>query len=434
MAYGKWKKRTAALTWIAAASLYCGGAAAQLVVDGEQIAERALFEAAKKEGQLNLYGTWPPANQKILSDAFTKDTGIKISFVRATSGKLYPRVLAEFAAGRLGADFVDLTDLTFVLDLAKKGVLAVPHKTPSWDKIPASLKDSEGRWYTFMRLVQVIGVNTAIVKPGEEPKGFAELLDPKWKGRIGMPTIDAGGSAFSVQAFVREVVDKDYWKKMKAQEPRVYPSIAPTVTNLVRGEVHAILAGGSSIVAQMKRGAPVKVIFPSEGVPAFTLSGGVTKSARNPNAAKLYLNYITSKRGGSVIGTVGDYGTHPDAVPPKKSKRRLSAAKQALDGAWRSLREGTRSLQQGMAGDLRDQVSGSQIRNGYQSGRNEPWQEQLRRRRLRAPPFWLSPAERLVRNSSWTARRSRIKPCSMRRKKRAYSIFTAAVRPPTRRS
>ncbi len=296
------------------------GAHAQLVVDGETIADKTLFDAARKEGQMNLYGTWPPENQKALSDAFTKDTGIRINFVRGTSGKMYPRILAEFGAGRLGADFVDLTDLTFVISLAEKGVLSVPHKTPDADRIAGNLKDEQHRWYTFMRLVQVIGVNTALVKPEEEPKSFADLLDPKWKGRIGMPTIDAGGSAFSVQAFMREVVDKDYWTKMRAQNPRVYPSIAPTVSNLVRGEVHVITAGGSSIVQQMMKGAPVKVIFASEGVPSFTLSGGIVKGAKNENAAKLYLNYVLSKRGGSVISSVGDYASHPDAPKPRNDR------------------------------------------------------------------------------------------------------------------
>lgn len=313
----KFFRRVAAcLALIAAVMAAAAPARAQLIIQGEEIADKALLDAARKEGQFTLYGTWPPSNQQVLSDAFTKDTGIKINFVRATSGRLYPRVLAEFSAGKLAADFVDLTDLTFVMDLADKGALSVPHKVPSWDKIPAHMKDKDGRWYTFMRLVQVIGVNTALVKPDETPRSFADLLQPQWKNRIGMPTIDAGGSAFSVQAFVREVVDKDYWSKLKEQNPRVYPSVAPTVTDLVRGEVHVALAGGSSIVQQMKQGAPVKAVFASEGVPSFTLSGGVTKSARNINAAKLYLNYVLSKRGGAAIASVGDYGSHPDAPTP----------------------------------------------------------------------------------------------------------------------
>ena len=289
-----------------------------LVIGGEKIADAALLAAARKEGKMTLYGTWTPDNQKTLSDAFKKDTGVDVSFIRLTSGKMYQRVVAEHAAGSLGADFIDLTDLTFVVDLVEKGVLTVPHRSPGFDKIPANLKDPQGRWYTFMLLIQIIGINTALVKPGDEPKGYKDLLDPKWKGKIGMPTIDAGGSAFAAQAFIREVVDKDFWPKLKAQEPRIYPSVAPTVTDMVRGEVSVAFSGHSTVLNQSKKGAPAKVIFPAEGLPSFPLTGGVAVSAKNPNAAKLYLNYVTSKRGGTVIAGTGNYGTNADAPIPSE--------------------------------------------------------------------------------------------------------------------
>ncbi|MGE3244948.1 MAG: ABC transporter substrate-binding protein [Beijerinckiaceae bacterium] len=289
---------------------------AQLVIGGENIAGKALFEAAKKEGQINIYGAWPPSNQKTLSDAFTKDTGIRVSFVRATSGKLYPRILAEFAAGRLNADYVDLTDLTFVKQLVRKGVLNVPYKPPSWDKLSPKLKDPQGRWFSFIRLSQVIGVNKAIVKPEDMPKGFADLLLPRWKGKIGMPSIDAGGSSFALQAFLKEEMGKDFWQKLKAQNPRIYPSVAPSVTDMVRGETQISLAGASTVIARMKAGAPVALVFPKEGVPVFPLTGGITVAAKHPNAAKLYINYITSKRGGDVIATTGNYSINPDAKKP----------------------------------------------------------------------------------------------------------------------
>lgn len=252
-----------------------------------------------------------------MSTAFTKDTGIKVTFVRATSRQLFPRVLAEHNAGRLGADFVDFTDLTFVLQLVEKGVLTVPHKIPNWDAIAPVMKDPQGRWYTFMRLTQAIGVNTAIVKPADMPVGFADLLAPKWKNRLAMPTIDAGGSSFAVQAFLKEKMPGDYWKALKTQNPRVYPSVAPTVTNLVRGEFAAAIVGASTVIQQMRAGAPLKVVYAKEGTPAFPQSGGATVSAKNPNAAKLYLNWIMSKRCGDVIATTGNYGSHPDAKPPQ---------------------------------------------------------------------------------------------------------------------
>lgn len=302
-----------ALTFLIAAT----SAHAQLVVDDEMIADKELFEAAKKEGILNLYGASTPGNQQVMSEDFTKLTGIKVNFVRGTSRQILPRVLAEHSAGRLGADFVDFTDLTFVLQLVDKGILSVAHKTPSWEKLADRYRDSQGRWYTFMLLTQMIGVNSAIVKPEEAPRSFADLLHSRWKDRIGMPTIDAGGSSFAAQAFLKENMPGDFWKALRAQNPRIYPSVAPTVTNLVRGEISIAITGTTTVIQQMGMGAPLKAVFPKEGVPSFPQSGGITATARNLNAAKLYLNYITSLRAGAIIATTGNYGTHADAPPPK---------------------------------------------------------------------------------------------------------------------
>lgn len=314
LAYATSLLRCAAITVLLAATTQA--ARAQLVIAGEHIADKALLDAARKEGQLSIYGAWPPSNQKTLSDAFTKDTGVKVSFVRATSGKLFPRVLAEYSAGRLGADYIDLTDLTFIKELVRKGVLNVPHKPPSWDKLSVKLKEEEGRWFSFIRLSQVIGVNKAIVKAEDMPASFADLLKPRWKGKIGMPSIDAGGSSFSVQAFLKEEMGKDFWQRLKAQNPRIYPSVAPSVSDMVRGETHLTLAGASTVIARMKAGAPVALVFPKEGVPVFPLTGGITVTAKHPNAAKLYINYVTSKRGGNVIATTGNYAIHPGANKP----------------------------------------------------------------------------------------------------------------------
>lgn len=310
------RNKLAAILMSTAALIVPQTAMAQLVIDGEEIADAELFEAAKAEGEVVIYGTWPPANQQVLSEAFTKDTGIQINHVRTTSQKLYPRALAEFSAGRLEADFIDLTDLTMLVDLVDKGVLSVEHKVPNWDKIDADLMDPEGRWYTFLRLVQVIGFNTAIVDEANAPTSFSDLLDPKWKDKIGMPGIEVGGSSFAVQAFLKEKIDTDFWTKFATQSPRVYPSVAPTVTDLARGEVEVALSSASSLYAQQQEGGPVKIVFPEEGLPAFPISGGITSVAPHPNAAKLYLNYIVSKRGGEAIARTGTYGTDPDAPRP----------------------------------------------------------------------------------------------------------------------
>jgi iron(III) transport system substrate-binding protein len=291
-------------------------AAAALVVGGEEIADATLFDAARKEGRVLLYGTWPESNFAPVKEAFEADTGITIDFVRFTTQMLFPRTTAEFAAGKLTADYIDLTDLTLIQDLVRRGILNNPHKVPGFDRLAPEVRDSEGRWYAIFRLPQVIGINTAIVPKAEWPKSWLDLLQPQWKGKIGMPSLDVGGSAFTTFSFLREKIAPDYWSRLAANEIRIYPSVAPAISDLVRGEVSLSITGASSFVEQMKAGAPVDIIFPTEGVGVFPIAGGLTTTGKHPNAAAVFLNWMTSKRGGDLIAKQGSYALNPDVAPP----------------------------------------------------------------------------------------------------------------------
>ena len=190
-----------------------------LVVNGETIADAALLAAARKEGKIQMLYTRSGQGMDVAMEAFQKDTGIKPQGVRLTTEKLYARVMAEFSARRLEADYIDVTDMPLALELVRKGVLNQPHKTPSFDRIPAELRDPEGRWYGVTRSVSVINVNKVKVKKSDYPGSWKHALDPRWTGRIAMPSIDVGGSAFSLYAYLRDDVDQDYWKQLALLKP-----------------------------------------------------------------------------------------------------------------------------------------------------------------------------------------------------------------------
>src|SRR3546814_12191343 len=91
-----------------------------------------------------------------------------------------------------------------------------------------------------------------------------------------------------------------YWKKLAANKPVLYPSGAPTASGIIRGEV---LLGGvqsNAVIPAIKKGAPLKVIYPTEGIPVTASAAGVVKTAAHPNAARLYMNWCLSKEGQSV--------------------------------------------------------------------------------------------------------------------------------------
>jgi iron(III) transport system substrate-binding protein len=290
--------------------------AAALVIDGEEIAEARLFDAAGAEGKVTLYGVRPERNFAPLKEAFEKDTGIKVDFVRFTTQLLFQRATAEFAAGRLAADYIDLTDPPLIRDLVKQGILNHPHKVPGFDRLPPAVRDDAGRWYDLFRSPASIGFNSAIVPQGERPTRWADLLDPKWKGKIGFASLDVGGSGFTIFAYMRDQLAPDFWRRLAANAPRIYPAVSPTVADLSRGETSIVVTSASIFIEQMEEGAPLDVVFPAEGVPAFPVTGGITSSAQHPNAAAVFLNWLASRHGGIEVARQGSYAINPDVPPP----------------------------------------------------------------------------------------------------------------------
>ena len=293
-------------------------AAAQLAFDGEEIASPALLAAARQEGKLTLYGTIPSESMAVSFAQFKAETGIDPEYIRLPTARMYDRVNAEFDAKKLEADYIGMTDLTLVKDWATRGLLA-SYKTPSFDQLPPELRADDAKWYYVVRPITVIAVNTAMVSDAEAPKSWADLFQPKWKGKIGMPSMDAGGSALTLYAFLRMKIAPDAWQKLAANEPRIYPSAAPTVADLTRGRTAVAISGASSYAEQIENGAPLKIVFPTDGLASFGEIGNVTVTAPHPNAAKLYMNWITSKHGSASVAKQGSYGTHPGAPAPSKA-------------------------------------------------------------------------------------------------------------------
>jgi len=312
-ALGRLLQVVLAALWVAAVC----PAAAQLVIGGETISDAKTLDAAKREGRLLAYGTYPGDAMKPILAAFQQDTGIAVEYVRLPTQTMYQRITSEYAAKKLEADYVDLTDLPLIAQLMERGILSVPHRVPAFDAIPAAIKNPDGRWYSLVRPVGVIAVNRSRVGDADIPKSWKDLLNPKWKGVIGTPSIDAGGSVLTMYSFLREKVDPDFAKKLAVLTPRIYPAVAPLATDLARAEIAIGMGAIAEPVAlQMKAGAPMRVVFPSEGISSFPAAGGISSTAKNPNAAALFLDWMTSRHGGNVVARGGAYPANPGSERP----------------------------------------------------------------------------------------------------------------------
>lgn len=317
----RWLRATAGALALASVGLMGSASADEpLVVDGEEIASAELWAAAKEEGSLLYYTVNFEDNERGALEKFKEETGIDYSIVRLSGARMYERVLTEASGGQLKADLVSLTDFVMMDDLINREILT-SYKVPQWDAISDSLKHPDGMWYTENQFAKVIGYNTEVWTPEQAPKSWKDLLDPKFKGQIGIQEAGSGGISWSTALFERKVVDDQFWTKLAENNPRLYNGLTPLSEDVARGEVTVGEMTPGLVRNQLEAGAPIGMFFPEEGVPAVGIIVGLTTVGDHPNAAKLYLSWLTSAHGGTVVSSIfGDWASNPKAAPPDLSK------------------------------------------------------------------------------------------------------------------
>ena len=154
------------------------------------------------------------------------------------------------------------------------------------------------------------------VKPADLPAKWTDLLDTRWKGKLGVASIDAGGTSFAFWFFMRQRYGIDAWRKLAAQNPRIGYSVQPVMTDLARGETAIVAATIDSLIGAVATGSPVKIILPPAG-PAFGLYGGIASTAPHPHAAAVWMNWITSEHVAPFLSSLGLYSIRRDAPVPQ---------------------------------------------------------------------------------------------------------------------
>jgi iron(III) transport system substrate-binding protein len=258
----------------------------------ENFGSPELVAAAKAEGKLVLYtANYAEVEQDVIKEFNKRFPEIKVEMVRAPGGQLITRVRTEAAAGKLIADIVDHSDRALMVELADLFQDYAPPNAADYD--PAALVSP--KFWPRATLMWSIAYNTELVK--DPPKTWMDLTKPQYDKLIGQVFAQSGGTTWTRIMFERQVLGEDYWAKQAATHPILYPSGAPMSDALVRGEIGMGPLLYNAVYPKQKEGAPLKMVFPPEGVPANPYATGIPKTAAHPNAAKLYLNWCLSKEG-----------------------------------------------------------------------------------------------------------------------------------------
>src|SRR5437879_10168169 len=144
----------------------------------------ALIEAAKKEGQVIYYtSTDLPVAEKLAKAFEAKYSGIAVRVERTGAERVFQRIGQEYSSNIRAVDVVNSSDAAHFIVWKRDGILA-PYVPEDVAKYPAEHRDVDGQFASFRVWLSIIAYNTNMVKAEEAPKSFADLLDPRWKGKV----------------------------------------------------------------------------------------------------------------------------------------------------------------------------------------------------------------------------------------------------------
>ena len=254
----------------------------------------ALIDAARKEGKLAFYTAMDlPVAEKLAKTFEARFPGIAVRVERSGAERVFQRIGQEQDSGIHAVDVVNSADASHFIVWKRNGWLApyLPEEVAKY--FPADYFDPDGLYATTRVWLSSLGYNTNLVKPTEAPKSFADLLDPKWSGKIVKAHPAYSGTIMTATFQMVRDIGWGYFEKLAKQKVMQVQSSTDPPKKLALGE-RAIMADGNdyNLVQLKEAGQPVEVVYPTEGTPLVTGPSGVFKSAPNPNAARLFQNWI----------------------------------------------------------------------------------------------------------------------------------------------
>jgi len=279
-----------------AASAACGllacGAGAQTLFDygGADRMER-IVAAAKKEGTVTMYTTFAEKDQPALIRPFEAKYGVKVVVWRAGTDKVLQRTIAEASAKKYDVDLIHFGSPEMEA-LSREKILQAVNSPVHRDLQPGSVP-AHREWAATLLSVWVQAYNTQLIKKEDLPRTYRDLLDPKWKGKLGIEAknqdwfasvVDVMGGGEKGLKFFRDLVARN------GISPRTGHTL---LTNMViAGEVPLALTLYNYMPEQAKkRGAPIDW-FALEPAVARSNAIGIARRAPHPNAALLFYEYM----------------------------------------------------------------------------------------------------------------------------------------------
>ncbi len=272
-------------------------------------------QAAAAEGKLMLYTSQPNTDAQQTADAFmAKNPGVTVEWVRDGTPKILAKLRAEIEAGQPQPDVLLIADVVTMEGLKKEGLLgAYPQADVS--AIDASLVDADRTYFSTKLITTGIVYNKSAPFV---PTSWFDLTRPEAKGLVALPSPLTSGAAMihTVTLAGNLTQGWDYYAGLAANGAQAAGG---------NGDILKAVSGGDKLfgmivdympIREKVKGAPVEFVFPKEGVSAVTEPVAMLASAKNPEAAKAFIDFLLSPDGQQLAVSQGYIPARADAGMP----------------------------------------------------------------------------------------------------------------------
>ena len=287
----------------------------------------AVLDGARKEGSV----VWHTSIEvglceKMIAGFNAKEPGIHVQLERTGAERILQRINQEYASDIHTADVVESSDTGIFVEWKKRGWLTpyVPDDVAaSW---PAEERDPDGFYASVRASLSVMSYNTKQVKAEDAPKGFADLLAPKWRMRIAKAHPSYSGTILTSTYSTAKAMGWDYMAAVAKQRVLQLQSATEPPKKVAIGERSVGFDGAEYVLLALRaEGAPIAPIYPVEGTPLLSGPAGLFAQAAHPHAARVFTSYLFSLDCQQIMSDVGALRSfHPGVKEP--------AGRQALSG------------------------------------------------------------------------------------------------------
>lgn len=278
----------------------------------------AMVAAAEKEGKVVWYTAVDVKVAETIAKMFREQyPKIQLDVERSGSERVFQRVNQEYQANIKNVDIVNSSDASHFMFWKQQKWLAA-HTPPDAKKFPAQHRDPEGFYHTWRASLSVMGYNTSLISEADAPKSYADLLDPKWKGKLAKAHPSYSGTALTGTYAISKALGWDYLEKLSKQGVQQLQSTTATPKSIASGE-RAVMVDGNeyNMFIEIDNKSPVKIIYPKEGTPFVTSPTAIFAAAPHPNAARVLQNFLyTAKAQQLLVDSGGSRSMHPEVKEP----------------------------------------------------------------------------------------------------------------------